>query len=45
MMIGWPYLALSSFILSASNLKWLVIEIPEGIFSQLYFYAYFTRAL
>ena len=45
MMIGWTYLESSSFILFASNLKWLVTKIPEGIFSQLYFYAHFTRAL
>ena len=44
MMIGWTYLALSSFILFASNLEWLVTKIPEGIFSQLYFYAHFTKA-
>jgi hypothetical protein len=45
MMIGWTYLASSSFILFASNLEWLVTKIPEEIFSQLYFYAHFTRAL
>ena len=44
MMIGWAYLALSSLILFASNLEWLVTKIPERIFSQLYFYAHFTRA-
>ena len=44
MMIGWTYLESSSFILFASNLKQLVIEIPEGICSKLYFYAHFTRA-
>jgi hypothetical protein len=38
MMIGWAYLAFSSFILFASNLKWLVTKIPKGLFSQLYFY-------
>ena len=45
MMISWTYLESSSFILFASNLKWLVTEIPEGICSELYFYAHFTRAL
>jgi hypothetical protein len=45
MMIGWAYLAFSSFILFASNLKWLVTKIPKGIFSQLYFYAYLAKAL
>ena len=44
MIIGWTYRASSFFILFASNLKWLVAKIPEGIFSQLYFYAHFTRA-
>ena len=34
MIIGWTYLASSSFILFASNLKWLVTKILEGIFSQ-----------
>ena len=43
MIIGWTYLESSSFILFTSNLKWLVIKMPEGIFSQLCFYAYFTR--
>ena len=41
----WTYLESSSFILFASNLEWLVTKIPKGIFSQLYFYAHFTRAL
>jgi hypothetical protein len=45
MINGWTYLALSSFILFASNLEWLVAKIPDGIFSQLYCYAHFTRAL
>ena len=45
MMIGWTYLESSSFILFASNLKSLVTKIPEGICSELYFYAHFTRAL
>ena len=45
MMIGWTYLESSSFILFASNRKWSVTEIPEGICSELYFYAHFTRAL
>jgi hypothetical protein len=27
----------------SSNLEWLVTKIPEGIFSQLYFYAHFIR--
>ena len=45
MIIGWTYLASSSFILFALNLEWLVTKIPEGIFSQLYFYAHFTWAL
>ena len=27
------------------NLEWLVTKIAEGIFSQLYLYSYFTRAL
>ena len=40
--IGWTYLALSSLILFASNLEWLVTKIPKGIFSQIYFYAHFT---
>ena len=39
----WTYLGSSSFILFASNLEWLVTIIPEGIFSQLCFYAHFTR--
>ena len=43
MIISWTYLESSSFILFASNLKWLVTKMPEGIFSQLCFYAYFTR--
>jgi hypothetical protein len=43
-MIGRAYLESSSFILFASNLEWLVTKIPKGIFSQLYFYAHFTRA-
>ena len=43
MIIGWTYRASSFFILFASNLKWLVAKIPEGIFSQLYFYSHFTR--
>jgi hypothetical protein len=42
MMIGWTYLTLSSFILFASNLEWLVMKIPEGIFSQLYFHNYIS---
>ena len=29
----------------ASNLEWLVTKIPKGIFSPLYFYSHFTRAL
>jgi hypothetical protein len=37
-MMGWTYLKSSLFVLFASNLELLVIEIPEGIFSQLYFY-------
>ena len=37
MIIGWTYLASSSFILFASNKEWLVTKIPEGIFSQLYY--------
>jgi hypothetical protein len=45
MMIGWTYLALSSFVLFASNLEWLVTKILKEIFSQLYYYAHFTRAL
>jgi hypothetical protein len=45
LMIGWTYLALSSFILFASNLQWLVTKVVEGIFSQLYCCAHFTRAL
>ena len=45
MMIGWAYLESSSFILFASNLKWLVTEIPEGLCLELYFYAHFIRAL
>jgi hypothetical protein len=45
MMIGWAYLAFSSFILFASNLKWLATKIHEGIISQLYFYAHLTKAL
>ena len=44
MMIGWTYLASSFFILFTSNLEWLVAKIPEGIFSQSYFYAHFTKA-
>jgi hypothetical protein len=44
MMIGWTYLASSSFVLFASNLGWLVTKIFEGIFSQLYLYTQFTRA-
>ena len=44
MIIGWTSLASSSFTLFASNLDWLVTKIPEGIFSQLYFYAHFTNA-
>ena len=44
MMISWTYLALSSLILFASNLEWLVTKIPKGIFSQIYFYAHFTKA-
>ena len=43
MMIGWTYLESSSFVLFASNQEWLVTIIPEGIFSQLCFYAHFTR--
>ena len=31
------------FILFASILEWSVTKIPEGIFSQLCFYAYFTK--
>ena len=42
-MIAWTYLESSSFILFASNLKWLVTKMPEGICAQLCFYAYFTR--
>jgi hypothetical protein len=45
MIIGWTYLALSSFIHFASNLEWLVTKIPKGMFSQLYFYAHFTNVL
>jgi hypothetical protein len=45
LMIGWTYLALSSFVLFASNMQWLVTKVPEGIFSQLYCCAHFTRAL
>jgi hypothetical protein len=38
-----PYVViLRSF---CSNLEWLVTKIPKGIFSQLYFYAHFTRVL
>ena len=44
MIIGWTYLALSSLILFALDLECLVKKILEGIFSQLYFYAHFTRA-
>ena len=36
-MIGWTYLVSSSLVLFASNLEWLVTQIHEGIFSQLYF--------
>ena len=43
MINGWTYLTSSSFILFASNVEWLVTKIPEGIFSQLCFYAHFTR--
>ena len=43
MMTAWTYLELSLFILFASNLEWLVTKIPKRIFSQLYFYAHFTR--
>ena len=43
MVIGWTYLESSFFILFATNPEWLVTKIPDGIFSQLYFYAYFTR--
>jgi hypothetical protein len=32
-MIGWIYLAFSSFILFSPNLEWLVTIIPEGIVS------------
>ena len=45
MMIGWTYHESSSFILFASNQESLVTKIPKGIFSQLCFYAHFTRAL
>ena len=34
MMISWTYLVLSSFVLFASNLKWLVTKIPEGIITK-----------
>ena len=44
MIIGWTYLALSSLILFASDLEWLVTKILEGKFLQLYIYAHFTRA-
>ena len=43
MIIGWTYLTLSSLILFASNLEWLVTKIPKGIFSQLYFFAHITK--
>jgi hypothetical protein len=43
MIIGWTYLASSSFILFTSNLEWLVTKIPKEIFLQLYFYAHFTK--
>jgi hypothetical protein len=45
MMIGWTYLAHHPSFFFASNLEWLVTKIPEGVFSQLYSYAHFTRAL
>jgi hypothetical protein len=45
MLIGLTYHASSSFILFTSDLEWLVTKIPKGIFSQLCFYAHFTRAL
>ena len=45
MMVGWTYLALSSFILFASNLEWLVTKIPKGIFSQLCFYVHFIKGI
>jgi hypothetical protein len=44
MMIGWTYLESPSFILVALNLEWLVIKIPEGIVSELYFYTHYIRS-
>ena len=44
MIIGWTNLESSSFILFTSDLEWLVTKIPKGIFSQIYFYAHFTKA-
>ena len=44
-MIGWSYLIFHSFDVFALVLKRLVTRIPEGIFSQLYLYAHYTRML
>ena len=45
MMIGWTYLESSSFVLFASNLEWLVIIIPEGIFFIIMFLCSFHKAI
>ena len=44
-MIGWSYLIFHSFDVVAPILKRLVERIPEGIFTQLYLYAHYTRML
>ena len=39
-----PYVVIPRYFF-ASNLKWLVTKIPEGIIPQLYLYAHLTKAL